>query len=211
DEVFFKICRSIQEYNLLFVNQLIEANSYKVLLWKKFYALRAKSLKGHKPKWFRVIENYFEINQSRIIKKSEAQIQEPNTIAMKTYAKEVSIDKQKHEWVIVNKNQEEALLRGRYKNCKGKHEKSTECDFWVEKKNILESIQTTNQETGSKKLALIEEIVRYRKATDKVIKDEREQELVLIEIEEYTKSFIKLHGFDRVLEEILEEHLETNI
>ncbi|CAG8681148.1 9575_t:CDS:1, partial [Dentiscutata heterogama] len=85
----------------------------------------------------------------------------------------------------------------RCKNCKRKHGKSMKCDFWVERKNRLESIQTTNQETGSKKPALIKEIVRYRKATDKVMKDEKKQELVLIEIEEHTRSFIRSHSFDR--------------
>ncbi|CAG8498862.1 13115_t:CDS:1, partial [Dentiscutata heterogama] len=50
---------------------------------------------------------------------------------------------------------------------------------------------TTNQETGSKKPALIEEIVGYRKVADKEKKDEREQELILIELEEHIKSFIR--------------------
>ncbi|CAG8581726.1 9588_t:CDS:2, partial [Dentiscutata heterogama] len=77
------------------------------------------------------------------------------------------------------------------KNCKKKHEKNLECEFWVKKKNILGSIQTTNQVTGPKKPALIKEIVGNRKVTDKEKKDKREQELISIEIEEYIKSFIR--------------------
>ncbi|CAG8442317.1 519_t:CDS:2 [Dentiscutata heterogama] len=52
-----------------------------------------ESLKGHKPKWFKAIENYFEIDQSRNIRKIKAQIQEPNAMAIKAYMKKVSTDK----------------------------------------------------------------------------------------------------------------------
>jgi len=50
ERIFAKAYKSIKEYNLYYVNQLIKENSIKMITWNKFHALRAKSFRDRKAK-----------------------------------------------------------------------------------------------------------------------------------------------------------------
>ncbi|CAG8753482.1 46497_t:CDS:2, partial [Gigaspora margarita] len=71
--IFAKAYKGIKEYNLYFVNQLIEENGISMLSWNKFRALRAISSHSHKAKWFEKVEKRIIKNQCTRIKEEKVE------------------------------------------------------------------------------------------------------------------------------------------
>ena len=99
----------------------------RLISWSQLRALRTKSLKGRKAKWFNIIEKkVIRCMESRELI-DQFKLPEENSMFMQTNAGKLSDDRRRREWVIINKENSESIV-GRIKK---KRKTQVLVDHWV--------------------------------------------------------------------------------
>ncbi|CAG8701675.1 4825_t:CDS:2, partial [Dentiscutata heterogama] len=129
----------------------------KLIIWRKLELLRARLQKDHKSKLFEEIEAKLLHNNKNRTVRAKFQMQ----------------DKKKHEWVLVNKENDETIVSKISKKQKSK----VLIDYWVKKKSVLGVLPHSNQDKTMLKPLVLEEVVEYKVNTKEIVVSSTEEEV----------------------------------